>query len=97
MNDQQTATIYDIIGGAPAVDRLVETFYRNMDAMAPAQDIRAMHATDLGPTKAILKLYLSEWLGGPGTTRTRAAIRACACAMRVFPSARRSATPGCCA
>jgi len=65
MNDQQTATIYDIIGGAPAVDRLVETFYRNMDAMAPAQDIRAMHATDLGPTKAILKLYLSEWLGGP--------------------------------
>jgi hemoglobin len=65
MNDSQTATIFDIIGGAPAVDRLVETFYRNMDAMSPARAIRAMHATDLGPTKAILKLYLTEWLGGP--------------------------------
>jgi hemoglobin len=27
--------------------------------------IRAMHAPDLTPIKADLKLYLSEWLGGP--------------------------------
>ena len=56
---------FDLIGGDEAVDRLVEAFYRNMDSREEARNIRAMHAQDLGPTKAILKLYLSEWLGGP--------------------------------
>ena len=56
---------FDLIGGDEAVHRLVEAFYRNMDSRAEARTIRAMHAQDLGPTKAILKLYLSEWLGGP--------------------------------
>lgn len=64
-NAQQTTTLFEDIGGAPAVDRLVETFYRNMNDMEAARGIRAMHAADLGPTKAILKLYLTEWLGGP--------------------------------
>lgn len=64
-NAQNATTLYDHIGGAPTVDRLVEAFYRNMDTMEAARGIRAMHATDLGPTKAILKLYLTEWLGGP--------------------------------
>jgi hemoglobin len=64
-NPQNATTLFDDIGGAPTIDRLVETFYRNMDSMEPAREIRAMHATDLGPTKAILKLYLTEWLGGP--------------------------------
>ncbi len=62
---QSTRTAFDVIGGQPAVDRLVETFYRNMDAFPEARKIRAMHAPDLGPTKAVLKLYLAEWLGGP--------------------------------
>jgi hemoglobin len=56
---------FDMVGGQPAVDRLVDAFYRNMDSFPEAQTIRAMHAADLGPTKAILKLYLAEWLGGP--------------------------------
>lgn len=64
-NVQNATTLYDHIGGAPTVDRLVEAFYRNMDTMEAARGIRAMHTTDLGPTKAILKLYLTEWLGGP--------------------------------
>ncbi len=58
-------TMFDRIGGAPAVDRLVETFYENMDRLPGATGIRAMHARDLGPTKAILKRYLTEWMGGP--------------------------------
>lgn len=62
---QQQATLYEIVGGAPTVERLVEAFYRKMDEMATAREIRAMHAPQLGPTKAILKSYLSEWLGGP--------------------------------
>jgi hemoglobin len=62
---QNATTLFDDIGGAPTIDRLVEVFYRNMDTMEAAQGIRAMHAADLRPTKAILKLYLTEWLGGP--------------------------------
>jgi hemoglobin len=53
------------IGGADTVHRLVEAFYGNMDAMPAARTIRAMHAETLAPAKAILKLYLAEWLGGP--------------------------------
>jgi hemoglobin len=60
-----TTCAFDLIGGGPAVDRLVEAFYRNMDDLPDARVIRAMHARDLGATKATLKLYLSEWLGGP--------------------------------
>ena len=37
-----------------------------MDSLPQARAIRAMHASDLGPTKAVLKLYLGEWLGGSG-------------------------------
>lgn len=54
----------DRLGGATAVDSLVEAFYRHMDTRPDAQGIRAMHDPDLGPTKAVLKLYLAEWLGG---------------------------------
>lgn len=53
------------IGGSTTVDRLVDAFYDNMETLPEAQAIRAMHADDLGPTRAILKLYLAEWLGGP--------------------------------
>lgn len=53
------------IGGSATVDRLVDAFYDNMETLPEAQAIRAMHAQDLGPTRAILKVYLAEWLGGP--------------------------------
>ena len=61
----KTESIYDRIGGFETVDRLVDTFYRNMDELPEARSIRAMHAGDLAPTRAILKVYLTEWLGGP--------------------------------
>ena len=64
----QTETVetpYDRIGGAVIVDRLVEAFYRRMDALPEAKVIRAMHAADLSQVKHTLKRYLSEWLGGP--------------------------------
>ncbi|WP_395665816.1 group II truncated hemoglobin [Methylocella sp.] len=68
---QTTVSDYDRLGGAEAVDRLVEAFYRNMDAFEAAREIRAMHEEDLGPTRAILKLYLGEWLGGPAAYSQR--------------------------
>lgn len=58
-------TPFETIGGAETIGRLVESFYAHMDELPDARDLRAMHATDLGPTKHILKLYLAEWLGGP--------------------------------
>ncbi|TCT07878.1 group II truncated hemoglobin [Aquabacter spiritensis] len=60
-----TTSIFERIGGAVTVDRLVESFYRNMDTLPEARTIRAMHAPDLGATKGVLKRYLCEWLGGP--------------------------------
>ena len=66
MSDTGTITPpYERIGGAVVIDRLVESFYRRMDALPEATTIRAMHPSDLGSTKQILKRYLSEWLGGP--------------------------------
>jgi hemoglobin len=58
-------TLFERIGGEATVDRLVESFYHRMDSLADAKAIRAMHGPDLAPTKAVLKQYLGEWLGGP--------------------------------
>lgn len=58
-------TPFTQIGGQPAVDQLVDVFYRQMDTLPEAQVIRAMHGPDLSPVRRILKLYLGEWLGGP--------------------------------
>ena len=56
---------FDMLGGRDGVTRLVDAFYRQMDTRADAIGIRAMHEPDLASTKAVLVLYLCEWLGGP--------------------------------
>ncbi len=58
-------SMYERIGGQGTVDRLVESFYGPMDSLSEAEIIRNLHGPDLAPTKAVLKLYLGEWLGGP--------------------------------
>jgi hemoglobin len=58
-------SMFERIGGAVAIDRLVEAFYRRMDSLPEAAAIRTMHAADLGPVGSVLKRYLSEWTGGP--------------------------------
>lgn len=58
-------SMFERVGGAPTIDRLVESFYARMDSLPEANVIRAMHAPDLGPTKDVLKRYLGEWMGGP--------------------------------
>ena len=57
--------IFERIGGAATVDRLVDRFYDRMDSLPEAAGIRALHAPDLGPVREVLKRYLGEWLGGP--------------------------------
>jgi hemoglobin len=57
--------MFERIGGAATIDRLVERFYERMEALDEARAIRALHPADLGPTKDVLKRYLAEWTGGP--------------------------------
>lgn len=57
--------LFDRIGGAPTIERLVDTFYDRMDSEARASTVRAMHSADLSRSRRVLKQYLSEWLGGP--------------------------------
>lgn len=59
------------------MDRIVEAFYRRMDMLPEARTIRAVHLEDLASTKAILKDYLGERLGGP-TIYSQKRISACA-------------------
>lgn len=61
----QQDTHFQRVGGAVAVGRLVDAFYRRMDTLPEAAGIRAMHRTDLTGTKEVLARYLGEWLGGP--------------------------------
>lgn len=61
----EQVTMFERIGGAVIIDRLVETFYARMDALPEAKRIRAMHAPDLSEVKRDLKRYLTEWTGGP--------------------------------
>jgi hemoglobin len=58
-------TLYEAIGGAAAIDALVDRFYANMELWSEARTIRAMHGEDLAGVARGLKAYLSEWLGGP--------------------------------
>lgn len=59
------ATLFERIGGASTIDKLVELFYERMDTLPEAANIRRMHARDLGQTKEVLKRYFGEWMGGP--------------------------------
>jgi hemoglobin len=65
MSESEAASIYERIGGAEAIDRVVESFYRQMSLLPQAQTIRAMHGDGLIAMKGVLKKYLSEQTGGP--------------------------------
>jgi hemoglobin len=64
---EHQATPFELIGGHSAVDRIIDSFYDRMDTLPEARIIRDLHPEDLGATRAVLKKYLAEWLGGPRT------------------------------
>jgi hemoglobin len=59
------ATPYQIIGGEPAVRRLVDLFYDNMDRLPEAAAVRALHPPSLQGSRDKLFWWFSGWLGGP--------------------------------
>lgn len=65
MSEEVTISVFERIGGQECIDQLVEIFYETMDIMPDARALRAMHPSDLTETKRVLKIYLTEWLGGP--------------------------------
>lgn len=62
---QQQPSIYDLLGGADGVRRLVDRFYDLMDAQPAYAGIRALHPADLAGSREKLYLFLCGWLGGP--------------------------------
>lgn len=59
------STAYELMGGEAAVRALAARFYRYMETLPEAEDIRRMHPDDLAGSSEKLYLFLSGWLGGP--------------------------------
>jgi hemoglobin len=58
-------TLYDAMGGAPAVAALAARFYALMDTLPEAKACRAVHPPSMVESEEKLRLYLTGWLGGP--------------------------------
>lgn len=62
MTDEEK-TLFEQIGGAPTLRRLVDRFY---DRIAQDPELRAMFPDDLEPGKEWQYLFLTHVFGGPG-------------------------------
>jgi hemoglobin len=60
--EPQTVTVYELVGGQPFFDALVERFYDNVEA---DDALRALYPNDLAPGKRALALFLGQYWGGP--------------------------------
>ncbi len=58
-------TPYELMGGDPAVRRLVGRFYDLMDEDPDFYGIRKLHPETLAGSREKLFMFLSGWLGGP--------------------------------
>jgi hemoglobin len=57
--------LYEAIGGAAVLARLVARFYALMDTVPHFAGIRALHPADLTASRERLFAFLSGWMGGP--------------------------------
>jgi hemoglobin len=58
-------TPYAALGGAPAIQRLVDRFYQLMDELPEAYAARRIHPESLTGASQSLFEFLSGWFGGP--------------------------------
>ena len=64
MGDGGLAPVYEVVGGSPFFEALVDRFY---DKVAADPELLAVYPDpgDLGPARRRLALFLSEYWGGP--------------------------------
>ena len=64
----EQTSLFEILG-RPAIEELVESFYRTMETDPKAKHCLSLHQTDDGKviqaSKEKLKFFLIGWLGGP--------------------------------
>ena len=65
MSETTTSTIYEALGGADGIHRLVDRFYELMDELPEAYAARRIHPESLAGANESLFEYLSGWFGGP--------------------------------
>lgn len=58
-------TPYDLLGGRPVIDCIVNRFYDLMESEPAYAELRALHAQNLLPMRESLASFLSGWSGGP--------------------------------
>lgn len=58
-------TVFELVGGEPAVRALVDRFYDLMDLEPAYRELRALHPTTLDGSRDKLHWFLCGWLGGP--------------------------------
>lgn len=63
--DSALDSVYTRMGGAPAIHRLVERFYRLMDELPDTHGVRQLHPESLSGSADSLFKFLSGWFGGP--------------------------------
>lgn len=62
--ESQQKTIFEIAGGEPAFERIIERFYNGIDS---DPIVRSMYPADLTESKRHMVLFLMQYFGGPGT------------------------------
>lgn len=58
-------SLYELLGGEPAVRAMVDAFYDRMDHDPAYAGIRALHPADLSGSRDKLHWFLCGWTGGP--------------------------------
>lgn len=62
---QTSETLFDLLGGEPAVRALVDRFYDLMDSEPDFAVLRAVHGASLEQARDKLFLFLCGYFGGP--------------------------------
>lgn len=65
MSDKPTPTVYEALGDADGLHRLVDRFYELMDELPEAYAARRIHPESLAGANQSLFEFLSGWFGGP--------------------------------
>jgi hemoglobin len=65
VSETAQATVYEALGGADGLHRLVDRFYELMDELPEAYAARRIHPESLAGANESLFQFLSGWFGGP--------------------------------